>query len=447
MLFFTHTEEENNLKTELKDNNDYSDEEMKDNNELQDIKLKIANETDLQEIKTNNVSEKKVKEKKKVKGIVIIGSVIVIIAVIVISIIIFGKSPEVRNVESLIRKIDEITLESDSAINTAEQAFNKLSDEEKKQVKNADVLEDARQKYDDLVIVDQEMKKAQDIDDMITKIGQVTLNSAKNITDARKAYDQAENSVKERVKKYEDLEKAEQILSDLQVSNVIDAINAIGDVTLESKQKIINARELYDSLKVDLQTKITNYSILESSETILNDLEQAEKQRKLNEYLPKFSVTTDKVAGSVHYKPNIFPQYINTRSYMLPTIGVNDEGNIMLGIICNYTGEDWIFWDEILIYVDGKRFNLTADYFDINRDNSYPNVWEYASFLTAACNNNLEYDYCNDSYMEMLESVSVSQETIVRFIGDSGNFEFIVSQDEKEAIADTIELYNILSES
>ena len=43
MLFFTHTEEENNLKTELKDNNDYSDEEMKDNNELQDIKLKIAN--------------------------------------------------------------------------------------------------------------------------------------------------------------------------------------------------------------------------------------------------------------------------------------------------------------------------------------------------------------------------------------------------------------------
>ena len=128
--------------------------------------------------------------------------------------------------ESLIRKIDEITLESDSAINTAEQAFNKLSDEEKKQVKNADVLEDARQKYDDLVIVDQEMKKAQDIDDMITKIGQVTLNSAKNITDARKAYDQAENSVKERVKKYEDLEKAEQILSDLQVSNVIDAINA-----------------------------------------------------------------------------------------------------------------------------------------------------------------------------------------------------------------------------
>ena len=63
MLFFTHTEEENNLKTELKDNNDYSDEEMKDNNELQDIKLKIANETDLQEIKTNNVSEKKVKEK------------------------------------------------------------------------------------------------------------------------------------------------------------------------------------------------------------------------------------------------------------------------------------------------------------------------------------------------------------------------------------------------
>ena len=196
MLFFTHTEEENNLKTELKDNNDYSDEEMKDNNELQDIKLKIANETDLQEIKTNNVSEKKVKEKKKVKGIVIIGSVIVIIAVIVISIIIFGKSPEVRNVESLIRKIDEITLESDSAINTAEQAFNKLSDEEKKQVKNADVLEDARQKYDDLVIVDQEMKKAQDIDDMITKIGQVTLNSAKNITDARKAYDQAENSVR-----------------------------------------------------------------------------------------------------------------------------------------------------------------------------------------------------------------------------------------------------------
>ena len=34
MLFFTHTEEENNLKTELKDNNDYSDEEMTAESEL-----------------------------------------------------------------------------------------------------------------------------------------------------------------------------------------------------------------------------------------------------------------------------------------------------------------------------------------------------------------------------------------------------------------------------
>ena len=51
-----------------------------------------------------------------------------------------GKSEAVKNVESLIEGIGEVTVDSGTSIEEAENAYNALTDEEKKQVENAELL-------------------------------------------------------------------------------------------------------------------------------------------------------------------------------------------------------------------------------------------------------------------------------------------------------------------
>lgn len=61
-----------------------------------------------------------------------------------------GKSEAVKNVETLIDAIGEVSLDSESAIVAAENAYNSLTEEEKATVTNADVLSVARITLDDL---------------------------------------------------------------------------------------------------------------------------------------------------------------------------------------------------------------------------------------------------------------------------------------------------------
>lgn len=61
---------------------------------------------------------------------------------------------------------------------------------------------------------------------------------------------------------------------------VVDAINAIGTVTLDSESAITNARNLYDALSAENQSLVTNYSTLTDAETAYAALvaEQAAEQ-------------------------------------------------------------------------------------------------------------------------------------------------------------------------
>ena len=51
-----------------------------------------------------------------------------------------GKSDAVKNVELLIDEIGEVTVDSEEDIKKEEEAYNALSEKEKKQVENADNL-------------------------------------------------------------------------------------------------------------------------------------------------------------------------------------------------------------------------------------------------------------------------------------------------------------------
>lgn len=146
--------------------------------------------------------------------------------------------------------------------------------------------------------------------------------------------------------------------------------------------------------------------------------------------LAKLNKTYDKVEGISWYKSKNEPYYADTRSFVLPYIGVNDSGSKWLRLVFHYTGRDWIFFDKVTITVDGEKYYKEFDYFDVDRNNGGGNVWEWADISPTS----------ND--IEMLKAIAASSETIVRFQGDTYHYDLTVKSSDKTAIKDVLDAYS-----
>lgn len=123
--------------------------------------------------------------------------------------------------------------------------------------------------------------------EQINAIGTVTLDSKTAIEAARTAYDTLTADQQALVTNYETLTAAETSLKALQdaadkaavdqaaANPVIDQINAIGAVNLESENAIEAARAAYDALTADQKALVTNYEALTAAETSLKSLQDA----------------------------------------------------------------------------------------------------------------------------------------------------------------------------
>ncbi|MGN0352792.1 MAG: peptidoglycan binding domain-containing protein [Roseburia sp.] len=134
------------------------------------------------------------------------------------------------------------------------------------------------------------------VDQAIAAIGTVSMESQATISSVRSQYDALSEEAKGYVKNYETLAAAEATLAQLQADAaaqaqaaanaaaaeqakneaqpVIQAINNIGTVTLESETAITNARNLYDKLSDAAKTYVTNYSVLTDAENTLAVLKE-----------------------------------------------------------------------------------------------------------------------------------------------------------------------------
>ena len=175
---------------------------------------------------------------------------------------------QVENAESKISAIGDVTLDSKDVIKDARDTYDALTDDQKKQVTNYDVLEAAEAKLSDLQVENVKTK--------IDGIGEVTLNSANTIKAARTAYNALTDDQKKQVTNYDVLEAAEAKLSDLQVENVKTKIDGIGEVTLSSSSTIKAARSAYNALTADQKKQVTNYDVLQKAESELSDLQKAD---------------------------------------------------------------------------------------------------------------------------------------------------------------------------
>ena len=186
-----------------------------------------------------------------------------------------------------INAIGTVTLESEEAIQAARAAYDILTETQKEQVTNYNVLTAAESRLADL-------KAAKAVDDMIDAIGEVTADSGEAVQAARAAYDALTDAQKAEVKNYDVLTAAERRLANLQaILPVEDKIDAIGEVTLDSESAIQAARAAYDALTEEQKAEVKNYNKLTAAEARLADLQAAKPVEKLIDAIGEVTLASE----------------------------------------------------------------------------------------------------------------------------------------------------------
>lgn len=342
-----------------------------------------------------------------------------------------GKSEAVKAAEEKIAAIGDVTLDSEKRISAAEKAVEKLSDDELKQLDKAEELKKAREKYERLV-----ESKAAVVDSLIVQIGEVTIESEEKIEAARQEYDAVPASVKSRVKGLTELESAENMLIMLRAQRVDNLIDQIGEVTLESADKINAAQQAFNRLKKNEKAQVKNVSRLTRAREEFAALQKQEKEAKHAEalkLLENMRLDEDKVRHLKFYYPSIWRVNQNEtwiadkRCFILPYIGMDDHGGVWMRVVYNFTNDDWVFFKKITVAADEKRYYRSFEDYDIVHDVD-GGVREY-----------IDIDGVSD--VEMLLAIANSKETIVRFEGDEFVYDFIVKEIDKRAIREVLLVY------
>ncbi len=195
-----------------------------------------------------------------------------------------------QTVINLIEGIGNVSLESEEAIAEAKAAYVGLTDEQKALVSNYDKLTEAEAEWAELKKTAADEAAAQTVIDLIEEIGTVTLDSEEVIAEAKSAYAELSNVQKALVSNYEKLTAAETTLAQLKkaaadkvaAQEVIDLIEEIGTVTLESEEAITEAKATYAALTDEQKALVSNYEKLTTAEATLAQLKKtaAEKEQE-----------------------------------------------------------------------------------------------------------------------------------------------------------------------
>ena len=158
------------------------------------------------------------------------------------------------------------------------------------------------------------------------------------------------------------------------------------------------------------------------------------KEEAINQALSGFTTKGDEVEQYIQYRPSAYPQYINTRSYVLPFIVLKD-GNYILGLQYSYYGSDYIGWNKLVFAVDDNRYEKKVDILDVktNIDDSF----KYVEYFTTSP---------KESDIELLREIANSTKTIIRFKGDTAQYDLTVTEEDKQAINEVLDAYDIIKQ-
>lgn len=152
----------------------------------------------------------------------------------------------------LIDQIGAVNEESPDKISAAEDAFARLTDNQKMLVSNSDILETARNTYTVLLVGN--------VENLIATIqydgGEPTPELLSSIRVAQDAYGKLSTELRPQVKNYPDLEATVEAISQYSVQKVQEAI----DLAIDTDAGYEEAEKLYNTLTAEQKTKVGNYS-------------------------------------------------------------------------------------------------------------------------------------------------------------------------------------------
>lgn len=203
-----------------------------------------------------------------------------------------------------IAKLDKtITLEDKSAVEETRKAYDKLSPNVKKYVRNLNILESAEAQ---LVAID---KKINNVSALIANLPQdLEISDKIKVQEARDAYDALTDGEKKSISNFHvsilknaeaRIKQLEQELDDKSLANdIINKINELNKtITINDEDEIKAVRKLYDNSKDSVKALVTNISILEDAENQLNTiLNKIRNVLSLIDNLPSEIAIGDKTA-------------------------------------------------------------------------------------------------------------------------------------------------------
>ena len=344
------------------------------------------------------------------------------------------KSSEVKNTEKLIDKIGDVSAQGHvgadavESLKAAQEAFDALGDDKSK-VENAQALQDAEAAYSAHIA-----QEAAPIEEAINAIPQpVTADAEQAVGKAAGLYARVSDDVKAAVFNADVLTAAQKALEDISVQAAIDAINQIGDVSLKSQDAIDAATAAFQKVSSDRRADVTNYDTLVSATSTLTQLKREAAEAAGKAAVAKLKTEKDEVEGITWHYPSSYPQYANSRCFVLPYIG-EQSGNYWLRCKVDYAANDWVFFTQIVINIDGvKRDTINFDYSDVTRDTVLGGkLWEAADFAP------------DNNRVQLLTDIANSQKTVIRFQGSDYYYDFTVPDKDKQGIKDVLAAYEYL---
>lgn len=212
-------------------------------------------------------------------------------------------------------------------------------------------------------------------------------------------------------------------------SGISTAVNlAIRDKRLlEAETSLASAIQ---ALPEDEQFK----KLLETVEGLIKEqkrleAEALERERKVA--LAAMFVKTDSFEGiDWYYDRATYSSYAGNKFSLY--IGKRSFGGPWLILRMQYYGSDWVFWETLTISVDGEKFSISPGYSEVDRDNGGGDVWEWYDMAPSPAN------------LEMIRKIINSNNTTLRFQGDTYRADRVLSSAQKRAFKNVLVAFEAL---
>jgi len=214
----------------------------------------------------------------------------------------------------------------------------------------------------------------------------------------------------------------------VKIKEVEAAIDEIGEVSISNTEKLFAAEVLYNALSDEAKGKVSNVAALTAATDEYDSLLEAEYEGALS----RMNVETDAIRNMSFYHPQNRPKYLNVRCNLLPYIATKGDTNRML-LRYNYAGDDWVFFESVIIAVDEARYTKTFKYSDITHGNGGGMVGELIDLEAS------------DADIAMLRTIVNSDNTTVRFKGDDYMHDYTLTAADKAAIQDVLIVYDYMN--